>query len=78
MLVSQSSPADIEKSLVEYHVVYSPSYQVPVVYFRLLTSNGGHVSLDTVYENLITQKDLIKGVGLQGAISQGVRRCRMR
>ncbi|KAL8944548.1 MAG: hypothetical protein Q9216_000351 [Gyalolechia sp. 2 TL-2023] len=60
---------------VEYHVLYSPSYQVPVLYFHLhrlppTASNG----LDAIYEWLVP-KDVENGLrnhGIIGGISMAV------
>ncbi|XP_057177452.1 ubiquitin-like-conjugating enzyme ATG10 [Triplophysa rosa] len=36
----------------EYHVVYSSSYQIPVLYFRVSTLDGRSVSLEDVWSNV--------------------------
>ncbi|XP_056592304.1 ubiquitin-like-conjugating enzyme ATG10 [Triplophysa dalaica] len=36
----------------EYHVVYSSSYQIPVLYFRVSTLDGRSVSLEEVWSNV--------------------------
>ena len=41
---------------VEYHIVYSDSYEVPILYFNATQSNGQQLSLDDIWK--IVSKDL--------------------
>lgn len=65
---------------VEYHIVLSPVYAVPVLYFTM-TIDSMPASLDQVYQHLILDGDelitaqleaSIRNVSVCGAISQGV------
>lgn len=65
---------------VEYHIVLSPVYAVPVLYFTM-TIDSMPASLDQIYQNLIHGSNefitaqleaSIRDVGVCGAISQGV------
>lgn len=61
---------------VEYDIVLSPSYQVPVLYFTLRRGNsGGPVDRDTVYQYLVPEqyKKELMSVGVIGGISFDVR-----
>ncbi|KAG0331467.1 hypothetical protein BG000_010901 [Podila horticola] len=58
---------------VSYHIVFSPSYQVPVLYFNAFTSNGTTpVGLDQIYRSLVPHewRDTVRNSGLSGGISQ--------
>ncbi|KAI5811492.1 hypothetical protein DFH27DRAFT_605592 [Peziza echinospora] len=61
------------KALVEYHIVLSPSYAVPTLYFNM-TIGSAPAGLDLIYKYLVEPngyKDLMEEVGVMGAISQG-------
>lgn len=60
---------------VEYHILISPSYQVPVLYFFLRQSSLQHQpTLDTVYEYLVPShlKAGLQSTGPIGGISMSV------
>ena len=61
---------------VEYSIVLSPTYQVPVLYFTLhnLPPTLSPSSIDTVYDLLVPEsfRPSIKQVGVMGVISMGV------
>lgn len=57
---------------VEYDILLSPSYQVPVLYFTLRRgNNGGPVDRDTMYQYLVPEqyKTELTSVGVMGGIS---------
>ncbi|KAG0034287.1 hypothetical protein BGZ81_005391 [Podila clonocystis] len=65
--------ADGEFLSVSYHIVFSPSYQVPVLYFNAFTSDGTTpVGLDQIYQSLVPHewRDTVRNAGLSGGISQ--------
>lgn len=49
----------------EYHVLYSPSYSVPVLYFNASDSNGGFLGL----EHVVSRINLPPGVVLGNHLS---------
>ncbi|KAG0304383.1 hypothetical protein BGZ98_005591 [Dissophora globulifera] len=55
-----------------YHVVFSPSYQVPVLYFNAYRPDGTAISLEEIYESLVPEdwRNSIRNAGLNGGISQ--------
>ncbi|KAG0641116.1 hypothetical protein HOY80DRAFT_956120 [Tuber brumale] len=59
---------------VEYQILLSKTYQLPILYFNLYPPSTLRIpaSLQQVYENLTstTTRDVLKSVGVQGAISQ--------
>jgi ubiquitin-like-conjugating enzyme ATG10 len=59
---------------VEYHILLSPTYQVPVLYFQLLHF-GTPAPLSEVYRVLVEDgsdaRTQLQRIGVQGAISQG-------
>ncbi|KAG2215471.1 hypothetical protein INT45_003165, partial [Circinella minor] len=60
---------------MEYHIAYSPSYQVPVLYFNGYDSDGNVLSLDDLYQWIISKEmqDNLKysnRLSAQGSISQ--------
>ncbi|KAF9301143.1 hypothetical protein BGZ74_007052 [Mortierella antarctica] len=58
---------------VSYHIVFSPSYQVPVLYFNAFTSDSiTPVGLDHIYHSLVPHewRDTVRNSGLSGGISQ--------
>jgi len=71
--VIQSQPSAIPS--VEYHIVHSPIYQVPVLYFFLHNFPTTSESLiELVYKYVVPQihKAHVQDVGVMGAISFGV------
>lgn len=62
---------------VEYCIILSPTYRVPVLYFTLhnLPPLLSPISIDTVYTLLVPQDDrnALERIGVMGAISMGVR-----
>lgn len=62
-------------ALIEYHIVYSLSYQIPVLYFLVHDTPGiKTLSIDWVYENLVPHhlRDAAKEVGVMGGIGMTV------
>jgi ubiquitin-like-conjugating enzyme ATG10 len=60
---------------VEYDIVYSESYQVPTLFFKILDSWGQvQTKLDVVHQYLIASSawEAIQAVGILGAISTAV------
>ncbi|KAF9579199.1 hypothetical protein BGW38_004634, partial [Lunasporangiospora selenospora] len=57
---------------VTYHIVYSPSFQVPVLYFNACRSNGLILPLEQIYESLVPNdwRTGVRNAGLSGGISQ--------
>ncbi|KAF9135178.1 hypothetical protein BGX30_011644 [Mortierella sp. GBA39] len=57
---------------VNYHIVFSPSYQVPVLYFNAYRPDGPAISLEEIYESLVPEewRGAIRNAGLNGGISQ--------
>lgn len=67
---------DARTSLILYDIVYSPSYQVPVLYIRFTDffnkENGSRMpTLDQVYDLLVpaAQRAAMQQVGVMGALS---------
>lgn len=60
---------------VDYDIVLSPTYQVPVLYLVLRWHHhDGPVGLDAVYQYVVPKQyqTEVKSVGVMGAISVGV------
>jgi len=60
---------------IDYDIVFSPTYQVPVLYFTLRWHNRqGPLGLDAVYQYVVPDqyRKELKGVGIMGGISFGV------
>ncbi|KAJ5443879.1 uncharacterized protein N7458_007751 [Penicillium daleae] len=60
---------------IDYDIVLSPTYQVPVLYFVLRWHNHqGPVGLDAVYQYVVPEqyKQQLQNVGVMGGISFGV------
>ncbi|KAG0004914.1 hypothetical protein BGZ65_012404, partial [Modicella reniformis] len=57
---------------VSYHIVFSPSYQVPVLYFNAYQPDGQMISLEAIYESLVPEdwRISIRNAGLNGGVSQ--------
>ncbi|KAJ5736683.1 uncharacterized protein N7483_001808, partial [Penicillium malachiteum] len=59
---------------VDYDIVLSPTYQVPVLYFALRwLHQNGPIGLDAVYQYLVPEQyqSQVKSVGVMGGISLG-------
>ena len=74
--VSSISSHDSPKCSAIYSIVHSPTYQVPVLYFRFrdLPSPYSPNSIDTVYQLLVPQESRtdIESFGIMGGISMAV------
>lgn len=60
---------------VEYHIIYSSSYRVPVLYFFLHHTLGGKPSgIDTVYDLLVPKRleAGLRDIGVIGGIGMTV------
>ncbi|CAI7652151.1 unnamed protein product [Penicillium manginii] len=59
---------------IEYEILLSPTYQVPVLYFVLHWDDQGPIGLDAVYRYLVPEpyRKQLKNVGVMGGISFGV------
>ncbi|KAI1319847.1 hypothetical protein EDD11_002841 [Mortierella claussenii] len=57
---------------VSYHIVFSPSYQVPVLYFNACRPDGRTIPLEEIYDSLVPEewRGSIRNAGLNGGISQ--------
>ncbi|CAG8503140.1 13276_t:CDS:2, partial [Acaulospora colombiana] len=57
---------------VDYHVIYSTSYKVPVLYFNVYYDDGTPLKIDEIYSNLVqpSRFEDIKPAGFYGGISQ--------
>ncbi|KAF0528298.1 Ubiquitin-like-conjugating enzyme ATG10 [Gigaspora margarita] len=65
-------PVSDEYFTVDYHIIYSTSYKVPVLYFNAYNSDGTLLTNDEIYSNLVhpLKHNDIKTAGFNGAISQ--------
>jgi len=61
---------------VDYHILLSPTYQVPVVYFAptWMDEEGTPLTLKEVYTFIVdvSSKEAIEDVGVMGGLSHGV------
>jgi ubiquitin-like-conjugating enzyme ATG10 len=59
---------------IDYDILLSPTYQVPVLYFGLRWHNHGPLGLDEVYQYVVPEqyRQQLKSVGVMGGISMGV------
>ncbi|KAI7820683.1 autophagocytosis associated protein [Gamsiella multidivaricata] len=57
---------------VTYHIVFSPSYQVPVLYFNAYRPDGVAIPIEDIYRSLVPEdwQSSIRDAGLNGGISQ--------
>ncbi|KAI9314266.1 autophagocytosis associated protein [Dichotomocladium elegans] len=60
---------------LEHHVVYSPTFQVPVLYFNGYDANGSALSLDAIYDSVLALPHLetslrASHLSQQGSITQ--------
>ncbi|KAK5796785.1 hypothetical protein VI817_006069 [Penicillium citrinum] len=58
---------------IEYEILLSSTYQVPVLYFTLHRDDQGPIGLDGVYQYLVPEpyRKQLKSVGVMGGISFG-------
>ncbi|CAI7673494.1 unnamed protein product [Penicillium viridicatum] len=58
---------------IDYDILLSPTYQVPVLYFGLRWHNHGPLGLDEVYQYVVPERyrQELKSVGVMGGISMG-------
>ncbi|KGO39099.1 Autophagy-related protein 3 [Penicillium expansum] len=58
---------------IDYDILLSPTYQVPVLYFGLRWHNHGPLGLDHVYQYVVPERyrQELKSVGVMGGISMG-------
>ncbi|KGO76653.1 Autophagy-related protein 3 [Penicillium italicum] len=58
---------------IDYDILLSPTYQVPVLYFGLRWHNHGPLGLDEVYQYVVPERyrQELKCVGVMGGISMG-------
>lgn len=70
-LIRSDSPPILH---IEYEILLSSTYQVPVLYFTLHRNDQGPIGLDGVYQYLVPEsyKTQLKSVGVMGGISFGV------
>ncbi|KAI8144859.1 autophagocytosis associated protein [Fennellomyces sp. T-0311] len=76
--VSDPATANVERVhmiKLEHHIVYSPGYQVPVLYFNGYDAEGTALSLDDLYRWVVSKEmqDSLKHsntLSAQGSISQ--------
>lgn len=59
---------------IDYDILLSPTYQVPVLYFGLRWHNHGPLGLEEVYQYVVPERyrQELKSVGVMGGISMGV------
>ncbi|KAG9326143.1 hypothetical protein KVV02_005648 [Mortierella alpina] len=57
---------------VSFHIIFSPSYQVPVLYFNAYRHDGTAIALEEIYESLVPEawRSSIRNAGINGGISQ--------
>ncbi|KAI2715996.1 hypothetical protein DTO012A7_3483 [Penicillium roqueforti] len=58
---------------IDYDILLSPTYQVPVLYFGLRWHNHGPLGLEEVYQYVVPERyrQELKSVGVMGGISMG-------
>ncbi|KAJ5789351.1 Autophagy-related protein 3 [Penicillium psychrosexuale] len=58
---------------IDYDILLSPTYQVPVLYFGLRWHNHGPLGLEEVYQYVVPERyrQELKNVGVMGGISMG-------
>lgn len=69
------TPPSAISSSIEYNIIYSTSYQVPVLYFLIHdTPRTKTLGIDWVYENLVPHhlRDAAKEIGVMGSIGMAV------
>jgi hypothetical protein len=71
----QESPRKVSSRKVrrEFHVLLSPTWRVPVLYFSAYWETTLEpLTLDQIYEFLVHDEDAMKEVSIMGGISHGV------
>jgi hypothetical protein len=70
----QDSPRNVRTLRREYHVLLSPTWRVPVLYFSAYWETTLEpLTLDEIYEFLVhDSSDAMKEVSIMGGISHGV------
>jgi ubiquitin-like-conjugating enzyme ATG10 len=60
---------------IDYDIMFSPTYQVPILYFGLKSHDHGPLGLDAVYQYVVPEqyRQELKSVGVMGGISMDVR-----
>ncbi|KAF9133543.1 E2-like conjugating enzyme atg10 [Mortierella sp. 14UC] len=71
-VIETSADTTLNYLSVNYHIVFSPIYQVPVLYFNAYRPDGAAISLEDIYESLVPEewRGAIRNAGLNGGISQ--------
>ncbi|CAI2178588.1 18122_t:CDS:2 [Funneliformis geosporum] len=71
-VLNTSLETAVEYLIVDYHIIYSTSYKVPVLYFNAYHNDGTPLTNDEIYSCLIQPSRLedIKIAGFHGGISQ--------
>ncbi|KAG0281101.1 E2-like conjugating enzyme atg10 [Linnemannia exigua] len=71
-VIETSADITLDYLSVNYHIVFSPSYQVPVLYFNAYRPDGAAISLEDIYDSLVPEewRGAIRNAGLNGGISQ--------
>ncbi|KAK3831541.1 MAG: hypothetical protein J3R72DRAFT_454768 [Linnemannia gamsii] len=71
-VIETSADITLHYLSVNYHIVFSPSYQVPVLYFNAYRPDGATISLEDIYDSLVPEewRGAIRNAGLNGGISQ--------
>ncbi|KAF9928901.1 hypothetical protein FBU30_002043 [Linnemannia zychae] len=72
LAVNNSTDTTLDFLSVNYHIVFSPSYQVPILYFNAYRPDGAAITLEEIYESLVPEewRSTIRNAGLNGGISQ--------
>ncbi|KAF7513730.1 hypothetical protein GJ744_007781 [Endocarpon pusillum] len=72
IICRHSSLPETDRILVEFSILWSPSYQVPVLWFTLnRVPSGISTGIETVYQHLVpeTSRPALNQVGVMGGIS---------
>ncbi|KAG0338809.1 hypothetical protein BG004_007066 [Podila humilis] len=73
LLVSKDDVPAKDIISVSYHIVFSPSYQVPVLYFNAFKQDDNSpITLNEIYTSLVPKEwqETVRNSGLSGGISQ--------
>lgn len=68
-------PSSLSRLRIEYEILFSPSYRVPVLYFRIQDGRSQLITdVDVVYNCLVplVYREQLHGVGIIGGISMTV------
>ena len=68
-------PASLNRLRIEYEILLSPSYRVPVLYFRIRDGRTQLITdVDVVYNRIVPQvyREQLHDVGIIGGISMAV------